>query len=145
MTERPDFDPSLAAIRPPYTATFNDYVRRSLGYKTDLVYHILGGGIGPWDFGPARDGFPDTSEALRSAFSKNPDMCVFVASGHYDLTTPYFATQHTLSHMGLDPTPRGRITTADYEAGHMKYIDAAELAKLKTDVSAFLQSALTKR
>jgi hypothetical protein len=25
----------MAAIRPPYTAAFNDYVRRALGYKTD--------------------------------------------------------------------------------------------------------------
>ena len=29
----PDFDPSMTAIRPPYTATFNDYVRRELGFK----------------------------------------------------------------------------------------------------------------
>ncbi len=35
VAERPEFDPSMTAIRPPYTATFNDYVRRSLGYKTD--------------------------------------------------------------------------------------------------------------
>ncbi|HET8647807.1 MAG TPA: peptidase S10, partial [Vicinamibacteria bacterium] len=66
--ERPDFDPSMAAIRPPYTAMFNDYVRRELGFKSDLTYHILGGGIGPWDWGSAGNGFPDTSEALRSAF-----------------------------------------------------------------------------
>jgi carboxypeptidase C (cathepsin A) len=41
--EAPDYDPSMAAIRPPYTATFNDYVRRTLGYKSDLTYYILGG------------------------------------------------------------------------------------------------------
>ena len=46
-TERPDFDPSMSAIRAPYTAMFNDYVRAALGYKSDLTYHILGGGIGP--------------------------------------------------------------------------------------------------
>src|SRR5262249_48344191 len=46
--ETPDFDPSLAAIRPPYTAAFNTYVRTELNYKTDLPYYILGGGIGPW-------------------------------------------------------------------------------------------------
>ena len=90
----------MAAIRPPYTATFNDYVRRTLGYKTDTVYHILGGGIGtPWDFA-SPNGFADTSEALRSAFAKNPDMQLFVASGYYDLATPYFATQYTLSPHG---------------------------------------------
>jgi carboxypeptidase C (cathepsin A) len=141
--DRPDFDPSLAAIRPPYTATFNDYVRRSLGYKSDLEYYILGGGIGqPWDFGRAGAGFPDTSEALRSAFAKNPSMRVFVASGYYDLATPFFATEYTLSHMGLDPSQRERVSTAEYAAGHMMYIHVAELVRLKKDVATFLEVAL---
>ena len=145
VAERPEFDPSLAAIRPPYTATFNDYVRRSLGYESDSVYHILGGGIAtPWDFG-SRDGFADTSESLRSAFSKNPDMKVFVANGYFDLATPYFATAYTLSHMGLDAEQRARITTAYYEAGHMMYIDERELARLKQDVAQFVASALARQ
>jgi carboxypeptidase C (cathepsin A) len=141
--DRPDFDPSMAAIRPPYTAMLNDYVRRDLEYETDVVYHILGGGFEKWDFGPSR-GFPDTSEALQEAFARNPDMRVFVASGYYDLATPYFATEYTLSHMGLDPAQRQRIATAEYEAGHMMYIDEGELARLKADVAAFLDSALPK-
>jgi len=144
VAERPEFDPSMAAIRPPYTATFNDYVRRSLGYKTDAVYHILGGGIGtPWDFGSA-NGFADTSEALRSAFSKNPDMRLYVASGFYDLATPYFATQYTLAHMGLDPDQRARVSTGQYEAGHMMYIHEGELARLKADVAKFIAGSLAK-
>jgi carboxypeptidase C (cathepsin A) len=144
-TERPEFDPSMSAIRSPYTATFNDYVRGALGYKSDLTYHILGGGIGPWDWGSAGEGFPDTSEALRAAFAKNPYMKLFVGSGFYDLATPYFATQYTLAHLGLEPGLRGNVTTADYEAGHMMYIHAGELAKLKRDVSAFLERALVRR
>jgi carboxypeptidase C (cathepsin A) len=141
VSERPDFDPSMAAIRPPYTAMFNDYVRRSLGYKSDLHYYILGGGIGSWDWGSAGAGFPDTSEALRSAFAKNPDMRLFVASGYYDLATPYFATEYTLSHMALDPDQRRRISTAEYEAGHMMYIHEGELARLKRDVEAFIRKS----
>ena len=141
--EEPEFDPSLAAIRPPYTAMLNDYVRRQLGYKSDLHYYILGGGIGEkWDWGSQGAVGADTSESLRSAFSKNPDMRVFVAKGHYDLATPYFATEYTLAHMGLDPSQRGRVSTAEYEAGHMMYIHAGELAKLKKDVAAFIQGAL---
>ena len=131
----------MAAIRPPYTATLNDYVRRALGYETDLVYHILGGGVESWDF-DARGRYPDTSEALLEAFAKNPDMRVFVASGYYDLATPYFATEYTLSHMGLDPAQRQRISSAEYEAGHMMYIHEGELARLKADVAAFLDAAL---
>jgi carboxypeptidase C (cathepsin A) len=140
--ETPEFDPSMAAIRPPYTAMFNQYVRSDLGYKTDLTYYILGGGIGPWDWGSAGAGFPDVSASLRSAFSKNPDMRLFVASGHYDLATPYFATSYTLDHLGLEPAERARVVTREYEAGHMMYIHEAELANLKRDVSAFIRESL---
>ena len=141
----PEYDPSIAATRPPYTATMNQYVRTELNYKTDQPYYILGGGIGQWDWGSARAGFPDVSGALRSAFAKNPDMKLFVASGHYDLATPYFATKYTLDHLGLEPEERARVTTREYEAGHMMYVDTGELEKLHSDVSAFLTAALKRR
>src|SRR5262245_4080571 len=143
-SETPDFDPSLVAIRPSYTAAFNSYVRGELAYKTDLTYYILGGGIGPWDWGSVGEGFSDVSGSLRAAFAKNPEMKLFVASGHYDLVTPYFATDYTLAHLGLEPDERVRVTTKQYEAGHMMYIHAGELAKLKKDASAFIEAALKK-
>ena len=143
VTETPDFDPSMTAIRPPYTALFNDYVRNTLKYETDEEYHILGGGIkNPWVWNIDRMGYADTSEALRAAFAKNPYMKVFVASGYYDLATPYFATEYTLAHMGLDPSLRDNIKTGEYEAGHMMYIHTASLTKLKQDIAAFLEFAL---
>ncbi|HKX00822.1 MAG TPA: hypothetical protein VJN43_23975 [Bryobacteraceae bacterium] len=144
-TDHPEFDPSIAAIRPPYTTTFNNYVRGELGYKTDLEYYILGEGINsPWEWGPSssRQGFPDTSDALRSAFAKNPYMKLYVASGYFDLATPYFATEYTLAHLGLDPSLRHNISTGQYEAGHMVYIDVKSLEKLKRDVAGFLENAL---
>jgi carboxypeptidase C (cathepsin A) len=142
-TEYPDHDPAMTVIMPPYTSAFNAYVRGELKYETDEVYNVLGSGIkSPWDWGSAGNGYPDTSEALRSAFSKNPHMKVFVASGYYDLATPYFATEYTLSHMGLDPEVRGNISTGEYRAGHMMYVHADSLAALKADVSRFLRKAL---
>lgn len=142
--ERTDFDPSMSAIRPPYTAAMNDYVRRQLGYKTDAVYHILGGGFtAPWNWG-SDNAFVDTSTALKSAFAKNPFMKVFVAYGYYDMATPYFAAEYTLDHLYLDPSLKPNMKSAYYEAGHMMYIDVKSLAKLKQDVSAFIQDALKK-
>ncbi len=139
--DRPEFDPSMAAIRPPYTATFNSYVRSELGYKTDAEYYILGGGItSPWNFG-AGNAYADTSNALRNAFSKNPFLKVFVAFGYYDMATPYYAAQYTLDHSNLDATHRASITRAYYEAGHMMYIESKSLAKLKQDVDKFIDSA----
>lgn len=142
-SEQPDFDPSMAAIRPPYTAVFNNYVRQELGYHNDEEYYILGGGIkSPWEWGPVERGYPDTSESLRSAFAKNPYMKLLVAYGYYDLATPYFAAKYTLSHMSLDAKFKANVTVADYEAGHMMYIHDGSLVKLKEDVSKFITGAL---
>lgn len=136
------YDPSLAVIRPPFTATFNNYVRNDLGFKSDLDYYVLGGGVTEWDWGSAGEGFPDTSEAMRLAFVKNPYMKLFVASGYYDLATPFFATQYTLSHMNLTSQQHARVTLGYYEAGHMMYIKSDALGRLKQDVSGFLTTAL---
>jgi len=141
VTEYFEFDPSMTAIVPPYTATFNDYVRRELGYETDHKYEILSYAVnGGWEYD--RGKYPDTSEALRAALTKNPYMQVFAALGYYDLATPYFATHYTFNHMDLNPELRDNIHTADYEAGHMLYLDLTSLAKLKADFLDFLPHAL---
>lgn len=144
IAETASFDPSETAIRPPYTAMFNQYVRTELGYKSDLEYYILGGGFGflEWNWGSAVGGFPDTAQALRDAFERNPYMKLFVASGYYDLATPYFATQYTLDHMGLDAKEHANISLGYYPAGHMMYIRDESLAELKKDISAFMTGAL---
>ena len=142
VAEQPEFDPSLAAIRPPYTAALNDLVRRTLRFESDLPYHILGGGIGRWDWGSAGDGFADTGDALRQAFAKNPHMRVFVASGYFDLATPYFATEYTLEHLNLPAGQQARVVRRYYNAGHMMYIDVKELAALRKDVAAFIDQAV---
>jgi carboxypeptidase C (cathepsin A) len=142
VDQNPDFDPSMTAIRPPYTAALNDHVRRALGFHSDMPYHILGGGIGTWDWGSAGSGFTDTGDALRDAIVKNPHMRVFVGSGYFDLATPYFATEYTLDHLGLPAGLASRITRRYYRAGHMMYIDLAELAALRRDVGQFFEEAL---
>ncbi len=142
VSAAPDYDPSEAAIRPPFTSVFNNYVRADLGFQTDRRYFILGGGFRQWDWGSAGQGFPNVAPALRTAFVKNPYMKVFVAEGYYDLATPFYAVDYTIEHLGLDPTLRDHISTGQYYAGHMVYIDAPSLEKLKRDVGAFMSSAL---
>jgi carboxypeptidase C (cathepsin A) len=143
-TDSPDFDASEAAIRPPYTSTFNNYVRSELGYKTDLEYYILGGGItSPWNWN-TNNGYVDTSTALRNALAKNPYLKVFVAMGYYDMATPYFAAEYTLHHMSLDPVLLKNISTGHYEAGHMMYIDEKSLTRMRADVQKFIEDAQRK-
>lgn len=141
ISEMPDFDPSFMAIIPPYTATFNQYARAELGYETDTEYEALSFKVNMgWEYEGGK--YPDTSEAMRSAFAKNPFMKLFLAAGFYDLATPYFATYYTVNHMDIDPALRGNIHISEYEAGHMLYLDVKSLAKLKADVVTFMGLAL---
>jgi carboxypeptidase C (cathepsin A) len=136
------FDPSEAAVRPAFTATFNQYVRTELGYKTDTPYHILGGGqIGAWDWGPSGGGYPETGSALRQAMAENPHLKILVAAGYYDLATPYAAVDYTLAHLKLDPTIRPNVRVTTYEGGHMMYLHAPSLAKLKQDAARFIDES----
>jgi len=142
--ENPDSDPSMNAIRPPYTAVFNDYVRRELGYKSDTEYYILGGGItSPWNWNTT-NGYADTSIPLKDAMAKNPFMKIFIACGYYDMATPFYAAEYTVSAMNLDPSLRKNISFQYYESGHMVYIEKNSLKKLHDDVSAFVQGAMRR-
>jgi carboxypeptidase C (cathepsin A) len=135
------FDPTVATIRPPFTATFNNYVRGELDFQSDLEYFTLGGGIGHWDW-EVKNSYADASDNLRNTFAKNPYMKLFIATGCFDLATPYLATEYTVSHLGLTPTLRDNITMRRYRSGHMMYLDGASMSQLKRDVSQFLNSTL---
>jgi carboxypeptidase C (cathepsin A) len=141
--DAPSFDPSLAGVRATYTSTFNNYVRTELGFKTDAPYHILGEGIGPWNW-QTQMGYPTTTEDLKDAMTKNPHMMVLIASGYYDLATPYRAVENTLASLALDPSLRKNITIAKYESGHMMYVHGPSLHKLKRDGAALIDRTAKK-
>jgi carboxypeptidase C (cathepsin A) len=142
-SDTPSFDPSLAAVRAPYTTTFNHYVRSELGYKSDLPYYILGEGLSGWDFQTGM-GYPATTTALRDAMAKNPHLQVLIASGLYDLATPYRAVESALAGIGLDPDVRKNITIEKYDAGHMMYLHVPSLRKLKRDGAALIDRTRRK-
>ncbi len=140
--ETPGFDPAVTAIRPPYQALVVDYLRRNLNYQSDLPYYALGGGIGPWEYGPGgTNQYADTSDALRQALVKNPHMKVYVGSGYFDLATPYFATEYTMSHLGIPPQLRASIQKSYFDAGHMFYIHTPSLEKVSREIRDFVQRA----
>ncbi len=139
--ERPEFDPSLAAGTGPYAGMLNDYVRNDLKFDSDLPYEILTDRVRPWNYAPYENRYVNVAETLRLAMTQNPFLHVFVAKGYYDLATPFFAADYTFDHLGLDPSLRGHLSGAYYEAGHMMYVHPPSLAKLKVDVSQFIKSS----
>jgi carboxypeptidase C (cathepsin A) len=140
ITEQPEFDPAMLAIKPPYTSTFNSYVRAELGVETDMLYEALSDKVfEKWEW--EKGHLPSTGDSLRSAIAKNPYLKVFVGQGYYDLATPHFATQYMVSHMNVDPELRDNVQTMYYQAGHMFYLDLESLAALKKDIDNFIQLA----
>jgi carboxypeptidase C (cathepsin A) len=144
--DTPFYDPTGSATAPPFTAMFNDYVRRELGYKTDMTYNVSYGEANKeWDWGNAAEGMPDTSTDLRAAMVKNPYLKVLVMEGSYDLATPYFAVNDTMKHMDLPEQYRKNISYATYSAGHMFYVRDADLQKLKQDYANFITATTTTK
>jgi carboxypeptidase C (cathepsin A) len=137
--ETAEFDPSGTLPRPPYQAAFLNYIQNELGYKTDMIYNVSGG-IMPWDWG-VQNGYVETGNLLRNAFAKNPHLKVLVCQGYYDLATPYFAAKYTMNHLGIHPDVHKNITWEFYQSGHMMYIDKESAAKLKQDITEFLNKA----
>lgn len=137
---QPDHDPSMTAIWGPYTAAFNAYVRGELQFESDLNYEVLTQKVRPWNYDKFQNQFVDVAETLREAMSKNAHLRIFVANGYYDLATPFFATEYTVNHLGVDPTLRDNIAMSYFEAGHMMYVHAPSLARLKAELAAFVTS-----
>jgi carboxypeptidase C (cathepsin A) len=145
--DRGFYDPASAAILPPYTSVFNNYVRNDLGYKTDMPYRVFAfddSAFQKWEWGNAVEGFPSTAGGLRSAMIKNPYLKILVMEGHYDLATPFAAADWTMDHLNLDAKYRQSVSYATYEAGHMVYIDRAEHTKMKKDLVEFMEKCLPK-
>jgi carboxypeptidase C (cathepsin A) len=135
---RPEYDPSLAAIVGPYTATFHDYVRGELKFESDLFYEYLTARVRPWNYEPYENRYLNVAETLRVAMTQNPFLRVFVGKGYYDLATPFYAAEYTFDHLSLDESLRSHLSGGYYEAGHMMYVHHPSLVKLKADLSQFI-------
>ncbi|HSW08247.1 S10 family peptidase [Aquabacterium sp.] len=140
-----EFDPGIEALVAPYTTASLAYFA-SLGIPTDARYEVLSLEVNKawnWGRGSAEgvreaNGFTCTSTDLARALRRNPHLRVFVASGRYDLGTPYSASDWSLAQVDAPAEVLARITHRYYDAGHMFYTRTADLAQLKTDLASWL-------
>lgn len=141
--ETPDYDAAYEAAGPAFTAAANAYLHDALAFRVDDDYRAFGDDVyGAWDF--KHNG--NTAELnvgadLQSTLSRNPYLRVFAASGYYDLAVPFYATEHTLTHLGLDPSLRGHVRFGFYPSGHMIYLAPESRRDLHRDLAAFYDEA----
>jgi carboxypeptidase C (cathepsin A) len=133
----PDFDPANAAVLGPFSAAMNSYVRGELKFEDDLPYELLAG-VQPWNYG-SRNTYASAGERLAGIMNQNPYMKILVLGGRCDLVCPIDTVHYALDHMQIDPAYRTNITYAEFDAGHMMYINLPDLKKLHTTVEDFLK------
>ncbi len=149
LSEFAESDPQSSAVTGAFTAAFNSYVRNELKFGQDKTYHAISEGVGQsWDWkhqtGRVRGFFPGSPNVegdLIQAMLANPHLKVEVENGLYDMATPFFATEYTMEHLGLPEKLQKNIRQQYYDAGHMMYLREEDLAKLKSNISAFIDSA----
>ena len=137
-----EFDPGIEAIAAPYTMAALGYMGRELGLATTQRYEILSMEVHKqWNWNRGEDkgnSYASTSGDLARAMRRNPHLRVLVASGHYDLGTPYSASNWSLAQLDAPAEVLQRIEHHYYDAGHMMYTREADLVKLKADLVAWL-------
>ena len=65
---------------------------------------------------------------------------MLVASGHYDLGTPYSASDWSLAQLDAPAGVLERVTHRYYDAGHMMYVRDEDRTKLTRDIREFIRS-----
>ncbi|MEM1151169.1 MAG: peptidase S10, partial [Pseudomonadota bacterium] len=152
--DSPENDPSGYGMDIAYTAAVNDYLTRELGVDfrapedantgraepLDRRYKILTGEPGRnWNWSINGRGWPayvNVAPWLGKSMRENPDYRVLLASGWYDLATPFFGAEMSLMKNGVVPD---RIDYTYYEAGHMMYLVEEEAKNLSDDVRIFIR------
>lgn len=143
------YDPQSAQISPAYVAAFMHYYHNELKFGKGKTYKATNYKIGQdWDFkhappgggGYKMPGWPNTSLDLAHAMGYNPNLQVLVLNGYFDLATPFFATEYTMDHMGLDKKLQPHIHMKYFESGHMMYVHPDSLKKFKSDIGGFIDS-----
>ena len=146
LSENAPGDPQSSAVTGAFTAAVNAYLRGELKFDTRDPYVMGGGNAGQWNWTrEGQRGWATTTYVggdLTEALVANPNLRIEIENGLYDLATPFFATEYTVSHLaGLSPELRARLTLRSYEAGHMMYLYEPALAQLKQNVSRFITNA----
>jgi carboxypeptidase C (cathepsin A) len=146
LAEYAAYDPQETAITGPFTAAVYSYVRDELKFSQDRKYEVLNEDANrQWDWkhhSGESHGFPGSPNVegdLLEALVANPHLRVQAENGLFDLATPFFATEYTMDHLELPANLRSNISLEYYDAGHMMYLRDDSLAKLKANISAFME------
>ena len=139
--ETPENDPSGYGMDVAYVAAINDYLTRELEVDFTRPYKVLTGEPGSqWNWSTSQQGWPayvNVTPWLGKGMRENTELRVLLASGWYDLATPFFGAEMALRKNGV---VLDRVQFDYYDAGHMMYLAESDGKKLSDDVRDFIKA-----
>jgi carboxypeptidase C (cathepsin A) len=137
--ESAESDPAVDAIGSAFTSAMHVQLAE-LGVRMDRPYVALTD-ISIWNWNlldrtPNGGGYTNVVPHLGRTMRRNTQLRVLVASGYYDLATPFFGAENALSQDGV---AHERITFRYYDAGHMIFLHEASRVRLLNDVRQFIE------
>jgi carboxypeptidase C (cathepsin A) len=142
--DRPDGDASSEGFKNAFVATLNQYLFDDLDVRMDRAYKPSAKLWKEWNWRPVPADQPwepryvDVARRLSNALRANTHLKVLVASGYYDMATPFFDAEFTFRRHAI---LRERVEFTYYRAGHMMYVHAPSLEAFMADVRRFVLGA----
>jgi carboxypeptidase C (cathepsin A) len=146
LSKEADYDPQSAAISSAYVSSFNDYVRKTLGYGEGRIFKPEINVFKYWSYAHTPPGSPypvpgvlNVMPDLAYAMKYNPDLKVMVAGGYYDLATPFYEGWYEMHHLPIPQALLSNIEFHYYQSGHMVYAHEQALKALHDDAAVFIR------
>lgn len=116
-----------------------DYLVEEIGVDTEREYYSLNLNLNfAWDWRSADNGpsfYVNPTHRFAEVMDHDPDFRMFVVGGYFDLATPVFAVQHTLTRPMLDPE---RIEFHFLPASHSPFSSEEHRPDLVDKLSRFI-------
>lgn len=149
MGENTQYDPTDASIDTALISLFNDYLRDTLHFGTDMNYRPTLYAYYPgmhWNMkhhAPgsrfARSGTLNVMPDIAAAMKRDPDLKVMLLGGYMDLATPFYSAIYEMHQLPIPEKLQSNISYAFYPSGHMIYVNPEAHKGMHDTVAKFIE------
>ncbi|WP_175779799.1 S10 family serine carboxypeptidase-like protein [Burkholderia anthina] len=133
-------DPMLAPVAAAGVAALHDELRRCFDWDHNTNYVAIDfKSNARWDWklpAPGEPAIGTVADIMLACLHRDPRLNLFMASGAYDLVTPWAAAEHVRTRRHIDD---GRIEHRVYASGHSPFIGEENRAQISGDIRSFIK------
>ncbi len=140
-------DPSFAGIQRIFNAAIQRHLCEHLGVELERPYLLINmDTFTHWkneEQTELEQGHLSAADHFRYGLLMNDSLRLLISHGHFDLVTPYFASDRLVSLMRLPAEARARVTLRHFRGGHMFYTWKESRLAFTDTANAFYAASLS--